>query len=79
MQVKSILGVHIQRELLPLKVEATYYELMQLWIFNKSNYFSEAVEEFRRTGKKIDFKEANKFKSSKMRPLKKLLRRGNES
>jgi len=42
----------------------TYYELMQLWIFEKTNYFSEAREEFRRTGKKIDFNEANKFKSS---------------
>jgi len=70
MQIKEVLGVNIPRELLPLKVGVTYYELMQLWIFKKSNYFSEAVEEFRRTGKKIDFNEANKVKSSKMRPLK---------
>ena len=65
MQVKEVLGVHIPRELLPLKVGVTYYELMQLWIFEKTNYFKEAVEEFRSTGKKINFKEANKFKSSK--------------
>jgi len=64
MQVKSILEVHIQRELLPLKVEATYYELMQLWIFEKTNHFSEAVEEFKRTGKKMNFNEVNKFKSN---------------
>ena len=70
MQIKEVLGVNIPRELLPLKVGVTYYELMQLWIFKKTNYFSEAVEEFRRTGKKIDFNEANKFKSGKMRPLK---------
>ena len=70
MQIKEILGVNIPRELLPLKVGVTYYQLMQLWIFKKTNYFSEAVEKFRRTGKKIDFNEVNKFKSSKMRPLK---------
>ena len=63
MQIKEILGKEYKRELLPLKVGVTYYELMQLWIFEKTNYFKEAVEEFRRTGKKINFKEANKFKN----------------
>jgi len=70
MQIKKVLGSNIPRELLPLKVGVTYYELMHLWLFENTNHFSEAVEEFRRTGKKIDFNEANKFKSSKMWPLK---------
>ncbi len=55
MQIKEVLGVHIPKELLPLKVGVTYCELMQLWIFEKTNYFKEAVEEFRRTGKKDKF------------------------
>jgi len=78
MQIKDILGVNIKRELLPLKVGITYYELIQLWIFEKTNYFKEARELFLKKGKKIDFKEANKVK--KMQHLKKRLLRGeNES
>ena len=64
MQVKEVLGVHIPRELLPLKVGVNYYELMQLWIFEKSNHFKEARELFLKEGKKINFKEANRFKGS---------------
>ena len=65
MQIKEVLGMYIPKELLSLKVGVTYYELMQLWIFSDRNYFKEVVEEFRGTGKKINFKKANKVKSSK--------------
>ena len=64
MQIKEVLGVNIPRELLPLKVGVTYYELMQLWIFEKINHFKEARKLFLKEGKKIDFKKANKVKRS---------------
>ena len=60
MRVREVLRMNIPRELLPLKVGVTYYELMQLWIFEKSNYFNEARELFVKENKKIDFKKANK-------------------
>ena len=66
MQVKDILGINIKKELLPLKVGITYYELIHLWIFEKTNYFKEARELFLKTGKKIDFKEVNKVKMLQM-------------
>ena len=65
MRIKEVLGVDIPRELLPLKAGVTYYELMQLWTFEKSNHFKEARELFLKKGKKIDFKEANKIKGRK--------------
>jgi len=51
-KIKDILGVNIKRELLPLKVGVNYCELMQLWIFEKTNHFKEARELFFKKGKK---------------------------
>jgi len=48
MQIKEVLVVHTSIDLLPLNVGITYYELIQLWIFQKTNYFKEAVEEFKK-------------------------------
>ena len=45
-------------------------ELRHLWVFSSRNHFKEAVESLIHNDVKIDFNEANKFKSSKMRPLK---------
>ena len=62
--VKELLGIDIPREQLPLKAGISYFELLQLWLFEKTNYFNEAKDEFLKTGKKINFKEANKFKAN---------------
>ncbi|WP_156919552.1 hypothetical protein [Lebetimonas sp. JS138] len=43
----------------------TYYELVQLWIFDNTNYFKEAKDEFLKTDKKINFQEANEVKPYK--------------
>ncbi|WP_162147619.1 CD36 family protein [Lebetimonas sp. JS032] len=60
-----MLGKSIKRELLPLKAGLTYYELVQLWIFDNTNYFKEAKDEFLKTDKKINFQEANEVKPYK--------------
>jgi len=65
MSVREILGKQIPISELPLKVGITYYELVQLWVFEKFNYFQEAREKFLAKGEKIDFKEANKPKTFK--------------
>ena len=62
--VKELLGIDIPREQLPLKAGISYFELLQLWLFEKTNYFNEAKEEFLKTGKKINFKEATTFKAN---------------
>ena len=65
MSVREMLGKQIPIAELPLKAGVTYYELVQLWIFEKFNYFQEARERFLVAGEKIDFTEANKTRTFK--------------
>jgi len=65
MSVKEMLGKQIPIAELPLKAGITYYELVQLWIFEKFNHFKEAKDRFLVAGEKIDFAEANKTRTFK--------------
>ena len=63
--INRILNKKIPFSELVCKVGVTYYQLLHLWMFEKTNYFNEAKENFLSNGEKMHFNKVNKYKPYK--------------